>query len=522
MLADVRAGCENSPLIPRTLFLEIPSQPCTRVSKMAPDSETRRLRAKQVGMLMQAYRRAHRVDGRTGRLTQDGLLRLMAQVHPLYSERYDHSTVVRWESGATRPTKERLEVFGKALDLSPAEVDGLLWLAGLHNEQNPDAFPELADPVEAAAEGKGEREAEVAVGGAPSFVGEASRYFLTRFVLPGLLVAGTGSALAYLGWNAAWMMMLYVVVATGLVLVQGFLRLRRSNELRELLFISVFFLLCANLLQVPIVRMDPYGFYAIGDWAGTPIPYLLALLANLMLALAAGLIFDFLWRWQYSGDRGSEGICRRAAWTSFPPLILVYACSLVMSGLGTWIYLLFVFSILGGTFMALLILRDDNITVQGWERKLMLQAGMAAAIVLTAAGGAAILVIYIKPSMMVIPDHTLIHSWEIDFDALGYSAVELMDRYRIGAVWSSLAALVYMVIVLGGNLIVGIYRLDDSKPDQRQNPEPDSAPAAAAVASSKRRRSRRSRLDFRQWPGWLSGSIISPSPAGAGRAHENG
>ena len=483
--------------------------------KMTQDSDSRRLRAKQVGMLMQAYRRSYLVEGKTGRLSQDGLLRLMAQVDDKYSERYDHSTVARWESGSTRPTKDRLEVFGRALSLSPVEVEGLIGLAGLNEVHSgarqhvPVSTREYGEPVPEQPDAS---ETADAVAGSSSYVEEAIRYFLSRFTMPGLLVAGSGFVLAYLGWNAAWMMMLYLIVAIGLVLVQGFFRLRHSNDLRELLFISVFFVLAANILQVPIVRMDPYGFYAVANWAGTPIPYLLALLVSLLMALAAGLIFDFMWRWQYTSGRGSAAPARRAMGTAFLPLIFVYVCNLVLGGLGTWIYLLFVFSILGGTFATLLLLRDAEVSFKPWERKVLLQAGLAASIVLTAAASAAILVIYLQPSMLVLPDHTLIRSWEIDFSALGYSPIELMDRYRVGAVWSSLATLVFMVIVVGGNLITSIYRLDSGDPHDPEDAKPRTEQAAAvAEPAPRRKRAPRRRVDFRGWVDWLSGKVISPA-----------
>ena len=98
---------------------------------MALDAESQRLRARQVGMLMRAYRHSYRQEAGAKRLSQNGLLDLMAQVDSSYAGRHDHSTVVRWESGAIRPTRERLEVFGRALSLSPTEVDGLISLAGL-------------------------------------------------------------------------------------------------------------------------------------------------------------------------------------------------------------------------------------------------------------------------------------------------------------------------------------------------------------------------------------------------------
>ena len=98
---------------------------------MGLEREDRRLRAAQVGMLMRAYRESFtQPDGRKG-LTQEELLGRMADVDGQYGERYSHSTVSRWESGATRPTQQRLVAFGKALELSSVEVEGLITLAGL-------------------------------------------------------------------------------------------------------------------------------------------------------------------------------------------------------------------------------------------------------------------------------------------------------------------------------------------------------------------------------------------------------
>ena len=104
---------------------------------MALNAESQRLRAKQVGMLMRAYRHSYRQEAGAKRPSQNGLPDLMAQVDSSYAGRHDHSTVVRWESGAIRPTRERLLVFGQALSLSPTEVDGLISLAGLDTTQPP-------------------------------------------------------------------------------------------------------------------------------------------------------------------------------------------------------------------------------------------------------------------------------------------------------------------------------------------------------------------------------------------------
>ena len=476
---------------------------------MASDeTAARRLRAKQVGMLMQAYRRAYQLEGRTGRLSQEGLLRLMGQVDSKYSDRYDHSTVARWESGATRPTRERLEVFGKALSLSSAEVQGMLTLAGLL-EQKDSLAPvhEITEPVPTleAPQPPGKQPIEAVYGS--SYSGEVIRYFLSRFALPGLIVAGTGFLLASLGWNAAWMMMLYVIVATALVVAQGFLRLRRSNDLRELFFVTVFFLLSANLLQVPIIRMDPFGFYAFSDFANTPIPYLLSVVVNLMLALVAGLMFDFLWRWQYLSARQAKNPSRRAALVAYPPLFCVYAFSVVFCSAGAWIFFLLVFAIAGATFTMLLLLRDNKVKFNEWERRLLLQAAVALILVLTTFGGAAIFTLYWEPSLMVLPDHTLLRSWEIDFNSLGYPPDELVERYRIGAVWSCLATLIFMVTVLGGRLIVGIYRLDAGEASTTV----EGTAGAVATVTTEANPAPRSKINLNLWPGRLTGHrVLTP------------
>ena len=49
--------------------------------------------------MMRAYRLSFRTEGRTGRLSQSGLLDLMGQVDEKYWELHGHSTVARWESG---------------------------------------------------------------------------------------------------------------------------------------------------------------------------------------------------------------------------------------------------------------------------------------------------------------------------------------------------------------------------------------------------------------------------------------
>ena len=479
------------------------------------DPETRWARAKLTGMMMQSLRQAFRMDGRKARLSQENLLVLMGQADSRYFNAYDRSTVSKWETGEVLPTVERLEVFGSALNLSRAEIDGLIVLAGLEPEaQNP--------PVESTS-GSREAAAIVAEPSAPagnaasdrlagrSYAGEFTWFVLTRFLLPGLGIAGAGYLLATVGWSSDWMMTVYVVVVLAMVLAHYLLRMRRPNHLRELYLVSTFVLLTTPLLLVPLIRMDPYGFYAIEGFANTPMPYVLALVLNLLLTLAAGLMYDFLWRWQYSGGGGN--VYRRAAWISFPPLAFIYVCELFLSSAGHWVYLLEVFSVLGGVFMAILVLRDESIMLSEWAKRFLLQTTMAITIVLTGIGLAGLVMVYWDPSLLILPDHTLIRSWNVDFNALGYPPSEFWDRARIGVVWSALAAIIYLVVFIGGSLMVTIYRKDSGD-------SVDEAAALApspAAAPSRRRRSKRSQVDARYRPGWLGGhSILQPVRSSAG------
>ena len=126
----------------------------------------------------------------------------------------------RWESGATRPTRERLEVFGRALDLSPTEIEGLVLLAGLNSDAIAGQTVEAQAPMdptsaeEAASTDSTEHDIPGKVAAASdaddssSCAGYAMRYACSRFLMPGSCVALAGYFLASLGWNSSFMLLL--------------------------------------------------------------------------------------------------------------------------------------------------------------------------------------------------------------------------------------------------------------------------------------------------------------------------
>ena len=435
--------------------------------------DVERARAAQVGFLMRSYRESFSPGGGRRGLTQETLLERMGSVDSDYAERYSHATVSRWESGSTRPTLQRLKVFGKALDLSRTEVAGLVLLAGLATdfrtavshvtgsggESNGNGA--AAEPI--SAPGVADDSQASTTESATSVFRAAVRFGLFRTLPLGLCIAG-GYALSVFGWNNAWMPAAYVAFATGIVLAQGFLLQERRAPLREFFWVSIFFLLTTPLLQFGLIRTDHYGFYTIGNIADTQMPYMLALLVNLGIASAAGLMFQLLWKWQYSGNSGDSSALRRASSVALPPLILVYAIVVVITNISVSIQLAILLPVLGAVFTALLVLRDPAFKPSERDRLFLLSTTSVLAMVSTALGVVAILSIYLSPDFpSVLPDHNQLRSWEIDFAGLGFTTEEALDRLNLGYLWHAIWVLAYMFFVVGGRLMVSIYRLDGNR-----------------------------------------------------------
>ena len=437
-------------------------------------------------MLMRAYRETFRLeDGRRG-ITQTGLLRRMSEINGQYARRYSHVTVSRWESGATLPTAERLHDFGRALNLAPVEIDGLMVLAGFQDEADADlehAVDGWTDGGSAAAASRRPRSQAISTGGATATshrdhhigdpvpgslapdMGSIVRYLAYKCVLMGVGIAVIGYALAAFGWDNTWMPVGYVIAIMFLVAAQGLLFRRRPDDLGEFYSTTVFFLLSTFLLQSSSIRMDPYGLYTVGDYAGTHIPFLLALEVNLALATIAGLAFHLLRQWHYSGDQGRSNALRRAVAVALPPTLFAYACIVVISNIALWVQLVIVLPPLAAVFMVLLVLRDPTVHPSRHDRRLALSTTVALLAVMGTMGAVVVAAAYLAPNTpSVLPDHNWWTSWEIEFSQLGYPEQEAMERLNRGYLWHGLAMFFYLVVVVGGVLIVSLYRMGRGDP----------------------------------------------------------
>ncbi len=428
--------------------------------------DDQRARAAQVGLLMRSYRQSFSLEGGGRGLTQEALLERMGAVDSDYAERYSHATVSRWESGGTHLTLQRLKIFGKALDLSQAEVAGLVLLAGLAPDFRT-AVGHVTGRIDSRAEShlldahgvSEDVEAPVAES-TPSVLGIALRFGLFR-VLPLAMCIVGWYALSVFGRTNAWLPTAYVAFSTATVLAQGFLLPDRDAGLREFFWVSLFFLLTTPLLQFGSMRTDHYGFYTIGDLAGTQMPCMLALLLNLVIASAAGLMFQLLWRWQYSGDSGVTSALQRAATVVLPPVTLVYASVAVITNVSVSIQLAALMPALAVAFIALLVLRDPALRLSERDRLFLLSTTTVLGMISTTLGIIAILMVYLSPDLpRVLPDHNLLLSWEIDFGKLGLTREEALDRLNLGYMWHAIWALAYMLFVVGGRVIVAMYRIE--------------------------------------------------------------
>ena len=192
--------------------------------------------------------------------------------------------------------------------------------------------------------------------------------------------------------------------------------------LREFFWVSLFFLLTTPLLQFASTLVDHYNFHTLGNLAGTQMPYMLALLLNLVIAAAAGLMFQLLWKRQYSGDSGESSALRRAASVALPPVISVYAVVVVITNISVSIQLAILLPVLAAVFTALLVLRDPVFNPSERDRLFLLSTASVLTVISATLWIVTMLAIYLSPDLpRVLPDHNLLRSWEIDFADLGLS-----------------------------------------------------------------------------------------------------
>ena len=476
---------------------------------MNSSRDTQKARAIQVGFVQRAYRESFvHEDGRRG-LTQDELLRRMAEVDASYAERYSHTTVSRWESGVTRPSIQRLRVFGRALGLSQVDVAGLIAMAGLTVKKETTGGPgNFQDAQVPESLGLGDRLAEVRLTGLP-ILRESYRFLLVRVLPLAACITGLGFAFSILGYNGPNMPAAYVAIATALVLGQGLVFGDPKAGLREFYWATVFFLLSTPILQFAPLGMDHYSLYKLAGVSGTYWTYMLALLINLGLASFVGLSFHLLWLWQNTGHRADQGSYARASKAVLPPLVAVYAVLLVLSNASIWIQYAVLLPAVAGVFTALMILRDPSTRPSESDQKLLVVGSLTLAVILGLAGIAVVFSIYISPDFpRVLPDHNLLRSWELDFDQLGFTRQEAFDMLNLGYLWHGICVFVYMGVYVPACFLLAVFQIG-----RREHVITASRPLGWRRRSARRTLRQPDGYGLIEWPLRSSFDSCRPGPA---------
>ena len=438
--------------------------------------DVQRERAARVGLLMKSYRDSFlRDDGRRG-LSQEEVLRRMGAVDGEYGERFSHTTVSRWESGATRPTIRRLEIFAKALDLSTIDLEILITVSGLTTDST--STGNMVDSRDGEGIHAGQEAGEESDGtpgdmaagnvasdvasDVASMVRAPARVIVAQYLPFAAFIVVSGYVLSLLGWNATWTPIVYVSMVTLLVVAGGLLFPGKTDYMKNLFTVSVFVILTTPLLQFMPLRMDHYNFYAIDGFFDTPLPYIAALLVNLTLAYGAGVLFHVLRDWQDRRYGDTRGELQKAIWTVSPPVGIVYAIIVMISNVSVWIQCAVLMPSLAAVFIILLLLRDSPVRLKAHDRQFLLWSTFVVATVASLVGLITVMGVFVSPDLpRVLPDHNLFRSWEIDFTAMGYSREVALERLNLGYMWHAMCIFAYMFFVIGGHVFTALYRIEE-------------------------------------------------------------
>ena len=127
-----------------------------------------------------------------------------------------------------------------------------------------------------------------------------------------------------------------------------------------------------------------------------------------------------------------------------------------------WIQFAVLMPAVAAFFTALLVLHDPSLRTTERDRQFIQWLILALGFVGSTLGLITILAIYVSPDLpTVLPDHSLLRSWEIDFARLGFSREEALDRLNLGYIFHAMSAFAYVLFVIGGNMLAAVYRLGD-------------------------------------------------------------
>lgn len=400
-----------------------------------------------VGRLIRSYREDSMHGG--GALSKDVLLYMIASHKEISRDgiaaQYDSSDLSRWENGESLVPGEFLQDFCTALEISPSEAKDMISL--VDSEIESERRVSDANPV-------------IAV----------TKNLTGKIVPPGGYTSLGGFSFGALGFNGTESLLAYVGGLLALITGLGVWRWRKSGEsdevLDDLFFVSLLFLLNTPLLLGAVTRVDPYGLFTLPAFEVGAFLFMLVILVNLTLSLAAWYFFIYLRRLLLREEnRARLNPYIRSVGITLPPIISVYAFILLFSNPGGWMYFLVILGTLFAAFTVILAFNDPD---AGWSESKVKWGPpvvLQVIVILCVLGVAGMLVTYLEPSLIVdTARRNLLWSWGSGFMSLGFTEDELIERFRVGVVWMSLAAIAYLATIIGSYLVVTVRRYAADRP----------------------------------------------------------
>ena len=419
-------------------------------------------------------------------LSQEGLAELLKD-DTGYSGSRDRSQISNYERGKVLPSKQFLSAFlkviepglaEKGIELDDQDADHLFFFAGYYSQPTADVS-DLRTSVTDVKVGQETlragvedvRHAQVMLQGGlydlsqrvsdSLSINERIKDALVKMVPPALYVATIGYVIDALGLVRTWVMLAYLAIGIAVVVSTVMLRRFRtdaSDRVGDLFFVSVFFVMSVSLLQAAFTRMDLYGFHTLPQFTGGAVPFMLAMIVNLVLSLASSIMFNVLRNW-LRGESNSLSPVSRAVWATLLPTAFLYTNVLLFCNPGMWVFFLVNLGTLFGAFAAIILFKDPRLRVDARD-SWMIKAAFAAIVVMAAFFGVGTLVTFVAPSLVSSAHHNTLWSSDADlapldlpppeyFDALGYPEDEYFERIRFGMLWTNQATTVYFVVVFG-------------------------------------------------------------------------
>ena len=223
-----------------------------------------------------------------------------------------------------------------------------------------------------------------------------------------------------------------------------------------ILFVSVLFMLNVPLFFTLNTGMDMYGFYTLETVSARPLPAVLSTLLSCVMAVAAYLLYCWLYRRRGLFTGGLWGPFTRGAMLSGVPVALTYAPAVILTSVGGKPNLIAVAGLTAGSLCVTHALRDPEMNLDRDIAGKLLGSAIAAILVFLLLSISAMLVLY------TVGEHpasgNLLWKYEHEWSDLGYPAEQFQQRQRDALVAYTLAGSGFMIVVLGGSMLGAILR----------------------------------------------------------------